>query len=332
MWGGKVTTRDVVKGKVSTRANVKGGVSSKGSVKGRPFALGVPGKPVVEPLEVTENGTYTPPVEIDGYSSVTVNVPLKYDEGYSVGKQEGYDEGYSDGYQASQDSIILQEKTISAELTEQEELIATLRDTLKGKAVGGVPAALIRSGIGYIDTGIDAANSNIKIEIRYEFITMPSGYFYIIRAYVNESTNATRILYNKNTAVYNCLNSIPSKSLTSSVTKYANVVYTDILKPESSTRFSYTTNGEKVDTTRTSGATIEGKNLLLFNDSASSDNVSVKVYYLKIYDGETLVRDYVPYIAKSGECGLYDLVTKQFYGNDGDGTFEVETMEVIADE
>lgn len=31
------------------------------------------------------------------------------------------------------------------------------------------------------------------------------------------------------------------------------------------------------------------------------------------------------YVTQSGECGLYDRVTEQFYGNDGDGEFEVET-------
>lgn len=36
--------------------------------------------PVVEPLEVTENGTYTAPSGVDGYSPVTVNVPIP--EGY----------------------------------------------------------------------------------------------------------------------------------------------------------------------------------------------------------------------------------------------------------
>lgn len=69
-------------------------------------------EPVVEPLEVTENGTYTPPVEIDGYNSVTVNVPLKYGEGYNDGFSEGKKDGYNEGYQASQDSIIYQEKTV----------------------------------------------------------------------------------------------------------------------------------------------------------------------------------------------------------------------------
>lgn len=210
----------------------------------------------------------------------------------------------------------------NAELREAIQIAENLPNAGGGASVT-IAKALIRRGIGYVDTGIDGGNSNITIEVRYEFLNMPTGYFYVIRAYVNESTNATRILYNKNTAVYNCLNSIPSKSLTSSVTKYANVVYTDILKPESGTTFSYTTNGAKVTASRTSGKALEGKNLLLFNDSASSDDVSIKVYYLKIYDGETLVRDYVPYVTQSGECGLYDRVTERFYGNAGDGEFEV---------
>ena len=189
--------------------------------------------------------------------------------------------------------------------------------------------SLIRKGIGYIDTGIDGANSNLTIQIRYEFETMPTGYWYLIRAYATESTNSTRILYNKTTATYCCLNSIPSSSLSLTQTRYAGVVYTDVLKPESSTSFSYTTNGVKTTKTRTSGTEFTGGNLLLFNNTTSNDGVTAKVYYLKIYDGETLVRDFVPYVSQSGECGLYDNVTKQFYGNAGSGTFEVETINHI---
>jgi hypothetical protein len=33
------------------------------------------GAPVVQPLSVTANGTYTAPTGVDGYSPVTVNVP-----------------------------------------------------------------------------------------------------------------------------------------------------------------------------------------------------------------------------------------------------------------
>ena len=35
----------------------------------------IPDEPVIEPLEVTENGTYTAPDGVDGYSPVVVNVP-----------------------------------------------------------------------------------------------------------------------------------------------------------------------------------------------------------------------------------------------------------------
>ena len=34
------------------------------------------GDPVIEPLEITENGTYTAPDGVDGYSPVSVNVPI----------------------------------------------------------------------------------------------------------------------------------------------------------------------------------------------------------------------------------------------------------------
>ena len=52
-------------------------------------------EPVLEALTATENKEYTPSDNVDGFSSVTVNVPLKYNE----------------GFQAGVDSVKLQEKT-----------------------------------------------------------------------------------------------------------------------------------------------------------------------------------------------------------------------------
>lgn len=190
-----------------------------------------------------------------------------------------------------------------------------------------VATSLIRRGIGYIDTGIDAANSNLTIQVQYEFETVPTGYWYLIRAYVNEDTNSTRILYNGTSNTYCCLNSVPrSASLSATQKRYEGVVYTDILKPESNNSFSYTTNGVKTTKTRTSGDELVGENILLFSDSTSKDSTVVKLYYLKIYDGNTLVRDFAPFVMQNGECGLYDNVTKRFFGNDGSGTFEAETI------
>ena len=53
-----------------------------------------------------------------------------------------------------------------------------------------------------------------------------------------------------------------------------------------------------------------------------SDKVSMKLYYWKIYDNGTLVRDYIPCIKNSNnEVGLYDLVNNTFYTNAGTGEF-----------
>ena len=65
-------------------------------------------------------------------------------------------------------------------------------------------------------------------------------------------------------------------------------------------------------------------NLFLFarNTNGTLNYYAIaKLYFCRIYDNGTLVRDFVPCINASGEVGLYDLVTQAFYGNDGTGTF-----------
>lgn len=52
---------------------------------------------------------------------------------------------------------------------------------------------------------------------------------------------------------------------------------------------------------------------------------SGRLYYLKIYDNGTLVRDYVPCTNSEGTAGLYDLANDVFYTNDGTGEFVVGT-------
>jgi hypothetical protein len=48
---------------------------------------------------------------------------------------------------------------------------------------------------------------------------------------------------------------------------------------------------------------------------------NLKIYYAKIWDNGTLVRDYIPVLDKSGVACLYDKVNKQFYYNAGSGVF-----------
>ena len=47
----------------------------KSALAGKAAGGGVVADPVIEPLEVVENGTYTAPEGVDGYSPVVVNIP-----------------------------------------------------------------------------------------------------------------------------------------------------------------------------------------------------------------------------------------------------------------
>ena len=57
------------------------------------------------------------------------------------------------------------------------------------------------------------------------------------------------------------------------------------------------------------------------HNGGSYTNASMKLYSCQIYDGETIIRDFVPCINASGDVGMWDDVNSQFYNNAGTGTF-----------
>ena len=63
--------------------------------------------------------------------------------------------------------------------------------------------------------------------------------------------------------------------------------------------------------------------LFALNENGSAEyKAKATIYYVKIYENNTLVRDLVPCYRKSdGEIGLYDLVNDVFYTNQGSGSF-----------
>lgn len=180
-----------------------------------------------------------------------------------------------------------------------------------------------RNGVGYIRTGIAGANDNLSIMIRYAMQTFPTGYLSIIHAYINESTNATRILLNKNTTVLGTLNSIASGSLSISRTGYEGIVYTDKLVPNGTT-FKLIANGVSSTKSRTSGETLTDE-ITIFPET--EDTSVMDLYQVTIKDGSEVVRNYIPHY-QNGEFGLYDTITKQFYGNSGNGTFGGELITI----
>lgn len=61
---------------------------------------------------------------------------------------------------------------------------------------------------------------------------------------------------------------------------------------------------------------------LNFNGSRMNRGTKMKLYSCKFYDGDTLIRNYIPCYRKSdNEIGLYDLVSNTFFTNAGTGEF-----------
>lgn len=196
--------------------------------------------------------------------------------------------------------------------------------SIKGGSKTQVVPYLRRVGKGYLDTGVPGANSNLKITVRYAFNEFPTTYWSLIHAYVNEDTNATRILVNKNTTVLTNVNSLASNSVTQTVTMYKDCIYTTKAYLNGSSITLYH-NGITNVKTRTTGHDLTDETLFLFK--TGEDEVDINIYSLQIEDGGVLVRNYMPYY-QDGEFGLLDLVEGKFYGNLGGGTFIGELLTV----
>lgn len=72
---------------------------------------------VIRSLTVTENGTYTVPEGVDGYSPVNVSVPDRYQEGYDKGKTDGEKDGYDSGYADGVNSVVIKPLTVTENKT-----------------------------------------------------------------------------------------------------------------------------------------------------------------------------------------------------------------------
>lgn len=78
--------------------------------------------------------------------------------------------------------------------------------------------------------------------------------------------------------------------------------------------------------TATSFASTYSMYLFSINNGGSYANATMKLYSCQVYDNDVLVRDFIPCKNPDGEVGLYDLVTKAFFGNSGTGSFVAGTV------
>ena len=82
-------------------------------------------------------------------------------------------------------------------------------------------------------------------------------------------------------------------------------------------------NGAMVEGSKQTFAGQHEMYLFSVNQSGETQNTSsFCLYSCQIYDNDVLVRDYLPCRNPENEVGLYDTVTKEFYGNVGTGAFD----------
>ena len=164
----------------------------------------------------------------------------------------------------------------------------------------------------YFDTGILITNK-IKFQIKFKLIHSSGGLLVGDPDSSNDNNDYRMFNFMSNTIYYDIGSgriSIPSSSAGPT-----NNIYELECAPHYIKSLTNNYIGGSVSTS----AFTRSNNLHLFR-SNTNDTDGAYIYYLKVYDNDTLVRDFVPALNSDNKAGLYDKVTKEFYLPIGTGT------------
>lgn len=164
----------------------------------------------------------------------------------------------------------------------------------------------------YFDTGILITNK-IKFQIKFKLLYSSGGLLVGDPDSSDDNNDYRMFNYMSNTIYYDIGSgriNIPSASAGPT-----NNIYELECAPH---YIKSLTNNYIGGSVKTSAFT-RSNNLHLFRPN-NRDTDGAYVYYLKVYDNDTLVRDFVPALNSNNQAGLYDKVTKQFYLPSGTGT------------
>ena len=167
------------------------------------------------------------------------------------------------------------------------------------------------TGAQYINTGFNA-NNNTRVVIDAQ-ATGTSGTLFLFGCReANNSKSFCFFYYQGWSADYETNDQRKT---------FSNVTYTDRLLVD----FNKTNCSVNGASASFSAATFQSPvPLYLFavnTNGTISGQLSARLYSCKIYDNDTLVRDYVPARSSGGVIGLYDMVSGDFKTNAGTGAF-----------
>lgn len=181
------------------------------------------------------------------------------------------------------------------------------------------------TGTQYIDLGIDASrNTKAELEIKDIPITNSKIFGSRTSANVNDFSISTEVINSTPNLVCNFPSNMTGTFTTDITTAYENVLNISLNKSYITIENKTTGENTRKKIFQPSTFTTPG-NLYLFSASGTFtgySNASMKLYYCKVWNGNTLIRDLVPcYRVSDNEVGLYDLANDVFYTNEGTGTF-----------
>lgn len=177
------------------------------------------------------------------------------------------------------------------------------------------------TGSQYIDTRYKLTSNNLQINTKIYTANMPSVEQDIVSNQDNTNGRFILGLYNKRVFLYNKNENVSYNNAYSSVFDgsqtleiQANISGTIKKINVNGTDFAITINDYNIYSSN--------NNIILFSDTNNANKFIGKLYYLKLYDNNVLVRDYIPCYRKSDSVvGLYDIVNGSFYTYGGENPF-----------
>lgn len=219
------------------------------------------------------------------------------------------------GQTYSINQVMVEESSEKTSFVEHEEQVATLTLGYDLPAEYTQVDYIESSGTQYINTNVNLSSKKIGVVLDFQLTSGVSTNVIIGATEADNTSNYRFALWNYN-------------GQTEWRTKINDVGYYSGLFDTNRHLLEFNTNnGTKLDNNiidNTQYTLQSSENLLLLSEALSGGytKANAKIYYCKIYEDSTLLRDLVPcYRNSDNEIGMYDVVNNVFYTNQGTGTF-----------
>lgn len=174
-----------------------------------------------------------------------------------------------------------------------------------------------QTGNSYLNTGVAITSGSIRVELQYSFTEIGNSEANLFGTFYDWPNNSGLIAFGTNDSrqIRSVVSQGNSFRYAIGTTPAVGTVYTAEVNIDSGGQ-NLLING---DTYTGDGYAVGTQELFIFcNGAELAHFAKARLYYLKIYDGNTLIRDYVPSLEyETAIGGLYDNITNSFIGNAG---------------